>query len=170
MTDDAVPARVKSLIALFDGELKGLRFPDVDKDVLDAHVQDVRARAAAVAKVEEQLRAVQAELEGALDRLNEKAYRAQQYARVFAEGNDALVDKLDALALSKSRTSRSLPPTPVASTGEAPKKRGRPAKAKSPVNLFGGPTETTPVLERAEDVEHVVVPDDEAAHIPAAEA
>ncbi len=159
-TLDAVPARVKALIALFDEELKGLKFPDVDRAVLDAHTAEVRARAADVAKVETSLRAAQEALEAAQERLNAKAYRAQGYARVFAEGNDALVDKLDALALSKTRTNRSTPPTPAATSTE-PKKRGRPAKTTPPTNLFGGPAETTPVLE------HAVVLDDASDAIDA---
>ena len=147
MSDDAVPARVKSLLALFDDELKGLKFPDVDREVLDVHVADVKARAAAVAKAEAALRDAQQALAAAHDELNAKAYRAQAYARVYAEGDDALVEKLDALALSKTRASRTTPPVAVAAPDA--KKRGRPAKAKSVTNLFGGPTETTPVLEHA---------------------
>lgn len=149
---DAVPARVKALLALFDGELAGVKFPDVDKGVLDAHVATVKARAADVAKVETALRAAQGALEAAQDLLHAKAYRAQAYARVYADGDDALVDKLDALALGKARTNRTLPATisgaSVAPTSE-PKRRGRPAKVRSPTNLFGGPAETTPVLEHA---------------------
>jgi hypothetical protein len=119
-----IPTAVKELLALFDGPLADVRFPDVDGATLreqvasvDAAVKDVEAAAAAWAEAK---RTVDARLETLL----QKAQRTLAYARVYAEDKPELDAQLAALILPKWGDPRGIK-TNGAETVAA-RKRGRP--------------------------------------------
>ncbi|MBK8254793.1 MAG: hypothetical protein IPK82_19300 [Polyangiaceae bacterium] len=134
-----IPTAVKELLALFDGPLSSVQFPDVDGPALrehvaavDAAVRDVEAAAAAWAEAK---RAVDARLETLLS----KAQRALAYARVYAEDKPELDAQLAALIVPKwgDPRGKGTPETVAA------RKRGRqkrvdvaPAKNENVVNLL----------------------------------
>src|SRR5690242_11777275 len=84
---DAIPAAIQSLLALFapGDALAGVRFPDVDGEVIAAAAAETRDRAAAVARAEADLEAARAALAEAQDRLLARSQRALAYARVYGE-------------------------------------------------------------------------------------
>lgn len=125
-----VPTAVKELLALFDGPLAEVRFPDVDGAALreqvasvDAAVKDVEAAAAAWAEAK---RAVDARLET----LVQKAQRALAYARVYAEDKPELDAQLAALVFPKWGDPRGTK-TGGAEQQVAARKRGRPKKSET---------------------------------------
>src|SRR5690606_18703229 len=81
--------------------LGDLQFPDVDLERLGVLAGQVRERAAEVARLSEEVRVAREELDQAQDELRKTARRGLAYARVYAEGDGALSEQLDALALGK---------------------------------------------------------------------
>lgn len=124
-----IPTAVKELLALFDGPLSEVRFPDVDGAALreqvasvDAAVKDVEAAAAAWAEAKR-------EVDARLEVLLQKAQRALAYARVYAEGKPELDAQLASLVFPKwgdPRGTKAAAPEPVAA-----RKRGRPKKTEA---------------------------------------
>ncbi len=113
---EVVPAAVRSLQRIFAEELAGVGFPDVSADSLTAEIERVRERAVAVAQARATLEGARAALDDAQQRLVNHAERGLAYARVFAEGNDALAEILASLSLTPA-----VPAPPK-------KRRGRPPK------------------------------------------
>jgi hypothetical protein len=145
-----IPTAVKELLALFDGPLADVRFPDVDGATLreqvasvDAAVKDVEAAAAAWAEAK---RTVDARLEALL----QKAQRTLAYARVYAEDKPELDAQLAALVLPKwgdPRGTKTNGAEPVAA-----RKRGRPkktetAKSEPIITLLPGSTSEAEAAE-----------------------
>ena len=126
-----IPTAVKELLALFDGPLSDVRFPDVDGAALreqvasvDAAVRDVEAAAAAWAEAK---RTVDARLEVLLG----KAQRALSYARVYAEDKPELDAQLAALVLPKWGDPRGTKTNGAGAEPVAARKRGRPKKTEA---------------------------------------
>jgi len=133
-----IPTAVKELLALFDGPLASVTFPDVDGVALreqaasvDAAVRDVEAAAAAWAEAK---RTVDARLEVLL----QKAQRALAYARIYAEDKPELDASLAALIVPRWGDPRG---TKAQSEVAPARKRGRPKKS-----------ETTPAPAKAEPI------------------
>lgn len=135
---DPIPAPIQALLALFEGELAAVKFPDVDREILGKDAARVREAASEVARAEAALEdARRAHLES-MDILVQRCQRALAYARVFAEGNPAVAAKLEALSPPGRSARRPRVEAPAAApAGEAqesaeppaPKRRGRAAKA-----------------------------------------
>jgi hypothetical protein len=134
----AVGGGVVDVVAVFHEALAGVRFPDVDAAVLEADVRAVHDAAAAVAALEASLDVARRSLDDAHDALVHRAAKAVAYARVFAIGNDALMHRLDAIALPRPRGRGAAAVVPL----EAPKRRSR--KSTPPTEtLFAGPVLVT---------------------------
>jgi hypothetical protein len=131
---DPVPASFLELLALFDGPLAEVRFPDVDGPLLVGIRADVEAAASRVLDLEEQLGAARSALAERQDVMAQKAQRALSYARIFADGDAALLARLDAIVLSRARSTA--PAAPVLTP--AGKRRGRPPK-NADATLFHAP-------------------------------
>lgn len=127
-----VPAEVQALIALFDEELAGVKFADLDVEVLRAAAEQVKARQLEVARVEAALFAASEALAADADSLLRKAQRAQAYLRVYAEASAPLAVKVEAIALPRPRRAASASTVESAAPGapdaSPPRKRGRPRK------------------------------------------
>jgi hypothetical protein len=133
---DAVAAPLRDVIAVFDDDLQGVRFPDVDAAVLAEDVRVVEAAAAEVARAEAALESARRVLDDAQDALLSRASKAVAYGRVFAIGNEALMARLDAITLPRPRARGAAPTAPSA---EIAKRRGRKSTPPSET-LFAGPT------------------------------
>jgi len=99
-----VPADVAEVMELFRSELDEVSFPDVDHEVLDGHAEEVEARAADVEHARAALDEARGKLEVAQTALRRAAERGLAYARVYADGDEALAERLRALALTRSAT------------------------------------------------------------------
>jgi hypothetical protein len=133
---DALPEGLPELLDLFAHSLAEIRFGDLDGAVLTAAASEVTAAANAVALAERALESAHASLDTAHEVLLRQANRALAYARVFAEGDEALLARVNAIALPRGRAAARKAAAQaahgLAGTGAdaapAPRPRGRPRK------------------------------------------
>jgi len=143
---NAISSPVQALLDLFTAELAELRFADVDANVLARLAADTHTAAEAVSVAQATLDTARSALQERQDTLLAHAQRAHAYARVYAEGDDALLVRLDAITLPRAarraRTEGQLDALVLsAEPSPAPRvsRRGRPRKsgseeAESPVD------------------------------------
>lgn len=107
MTDrpvtDPIPAPIARLVTLFDGPLADVRFPSVDRDVLAALADDVRARAEALEEARSALERARAHLDDGHKELQKTAELALAYAKVFANADEALSAELEGLSFTSDK-------------------------------------------------------------------
>lgn len=100
MTDslpDPIPASVREVLALFEDELEGVRFGDLDAAILQAMAEEVRLSSREVDEARALLEAAQSKLERDRLALVARADEALAYARIYAAREPALAPRLDAL-------------------------------------------------------------------------
>lgn len=141
-TDPAIHPAQQAVLDLFCAELAALKFPDVDRAVLEAAAGKVHAAAAAVQAAEEALAAARGVLAEGQEGLLQKCQRALAYARIYAEEDAGLSQKVEAIALPRAgkrgRTTELPAPAEDSAPGAAgaPRRRGRPPKAAASGALF----------------------------------
>jgi hypothetical protein len=128
----AIPNPIQTLLDLFTTSLADVRFADLDGQTLARYAAEVDAAAACVSAAQSALDAARGALQEKQDALLHQAQRALAYARVYAEGDEALSVQLEAVTLARatrrSRVEDALVLSPVASQ-PSPRPRGRPRKA-----------------------------------------
>ncbi|MFT5355466.1 MAG: hypothetical protein ACI9KE_002685 [Polyangiales bacterium] len=90
---------ITDLHALFDDELEGVSFPDVDGEALLALQTKVDDSRTEVERCEEALDAANRSREAEEEALLKAAIRAQKYMRIFASENEELFERVDGLEL-----------------------------------------------------------------------
>jgi hypothetical protein len=125
-TPDPIPGRVQQVLELFEGELAGVVFPQVDQHRLEEQAIAARELATELARLEAQVAHRAAALREALGELETTARRGVAYAKVYAEDDDALQQRLSALELAA--------PAAAGEAGKASRKRGRRRKAQADVD------------------------------------
>lgn len=136
--NDPISPALRALLELFATELAEVRFPDVDGEVLEDAAAGVREKAEAVARAQAALEAARQALHESQDVLLQKGQRALAYARVFSEDNAELSAKLEGISLPRATRKGARVEGVVAepvtaapgSEEHAPKRRGRPPKAR----------------------------------------
>jgi hypothetical protein len=122
LTSDSISAFACEVIALYAEAMPEVRFPDLDLQVLESTAAELRAALLCVERATAELEAARAAAQQHGELLEARAERALSYARVFAEGDPLLSERIVVLSRSKA--------APV--THSAPlKKRGRPRKNQS---------------------------------------
>jgi hypothetical protein len=142
--NDPISPSMQDLLKLFGQELAAVKFPDVDRAVLEEAATRVKQKADEVAKAQAALEAARQSLYEGQEALLQKGQRALAYARIFAEEDAELSAKLDTISLPRPvrkapRTEGTLvPETQAAAPGEdaSPRRRGRPPKARASAPLF----------------------------------
>ena len=154
--DSMLGAQVKAVLELFGQELKGVKFPDVDAEIMAEAAAQVRESAAEARRLTEELGAAQERLRAAQDSAAQKAGRALAYARVFGEGNPALAARLEALAPpprgAAARKARADSVTNVPAPADAAEPRRKKGRAKPSGLLFqekGAAENEEPVTDAA---------------------
>lgn len=141
--NDPISPALQDLLTLFGQELATVKFPDMDRGVLEEAAAGVKEKAEAVARAQAVLDAARQSLHESQEALLQKGQRALSYARIFAEEDAELSEKLDAISLP--RPVRRAPRTEGAAALEAPaslveesapRRRGRPPKARTSAPLF----------------------------------
>jgi hypothetical protein len=130
----AIPAPIQTLLDLFTTALADVRFADVDGQTLASSAAEVEVAARSVAAAQAALDGAREALQVRQDALLQKAQRALAYARVYAESDEALSQKLDAVSLPRApRRPRAEDALVLSADPQpAPRPRGRPKKAPSP--------------------------------------
>ena len=97
----AIPAPVQAVLDLFAGELQGVRFADVDGARLKELAQGAEAAASELAARQAALDTAKEALAEAQEALLQQVQRAVAYARVYAENDPALAERIGAIALPR---------------------------------------------------------------------
>lgn len=138
---ELIPAGAGALVALFE-ERAELRFPELDAEVLREAVSEVDQAFKAAARLEAELERAREALAARQDAFLAKAQRALAYAKVFAEEDPALADRLAQVILPRGRKSVVARPEAVpidAAAGEMPRPRKRRTAAEQSETLFAEP-------------------------------
>ncbi len=114
--EDPIPPSVQEFINVFNHDLAQVVFPDVSLDALESLAQKVRVASKDLQDALGRAQAARESLEAGQSELIAKAVRGLAYAKVYAEGNDELSEKLYKITIGKA--------------GRSPKKAG-PDKPKS---------------------------------------
>lgn len=100
--DNAVPMPVQVLINVFKEHLSNVAFPDVSLEILEDMVKKVSVHAQDLQEALARAESAREALESGKNELLQKAARGLAYATIFAEGNDALLEQLSLINLSKT--------------------------------------------------------------------
>ncbi len=132
---DALPQGFPDLLDLFAHSLAEVRFGDLDAATLTSVAAEVTAAAEEVAAAEAALETARAALAARQETLLVQANRALAYARVFAEADEPLLARVNAIVLPRSPRKPRLDTvfSAAAATGTDPelaarRPRGRPRK------------------------------------------
>ena len=132
---ELLPADLQQLLQLFSS-LPDVRFPELDATGLQVAVARVKERQLELLHIEAQRDAVRVALDEEQEALLRKGHRLHAYLKVFAEHDEALAVKVNALALPRLRKPPVSVPLEGAELMPAPKKRGRPRKTSATDALF----------------------------------
>ena len=139
--NDVTPTLARQVIDLYADELTEVRFPDLDLSALLDAQAELHAAQLDVESLETELANKRAELELRSQALLAKAERALAYARIFAQGDEALAPRLAEIGRRRSG-SHGQASQSISTSGAiaAPKRRGRKPKAEEePEELFAQP-------------------------------
>jgi hypothetical protein len=127
---DPVPSLAHEVITLFADALADVRFPDLDSERLEQLAAGARAAQLELERAEDALLQAQTRVAEHAAVLLAAAERGLAYARVFAQGDDALSERLAQLGSKPASTGRREEPV---------KRRARkaPGRAGSGGALFG---------------------------------
>lgn len=128
---DPVPFGVLTLMEVFKTALAGVRFPDVDVEVLEEGCEAVRAADAEVRRLFEALEAAQVDLSEARAALHKQGERGLAYARVFAGDDEKINEALDAVELTPKKSGRKAKAKMIPKS-EAPPRRAKPKTEAEP--------------------------------------
>lgn len=130
-----------ALLNLFETELAAVSFPDLDLDTLRRADEELTVRKANLAHAEAAIVAARRAVDDARSGYERVGRKAVAYALVYADGDDELAPRLDAIARELASSSARADASPAA----APKRRGRPRKADS--SLFDTSSGTAAGIE-----------------------
>jgi hypothetical protein len=127
---DAIAPPIQAILDLFDTALSQVRFADLDAKTLTSLAAEVRASAEIVVAAQAALTSAREALQERQDALLHQAQRAVAYARVYAENDEALGQRIDAIALPRqSKRARGVDePLTLSPEPQAARPRGRPRK------------------------------------------
>jgi hypothetical protein len=100
--EDPIPQSVQEFLTVFKTDLSAVVFPDVSFDGLETLAQKVRSGAKELQDALSHAESVRESLESGKNELLTKSMRGLAYAKVFAEGNDELLEKLSGINLGKA--------------------------------------------------------------------
>lgn len=128
---DAIPTPIQTVIELFETTFADVRFADIDTKTLARAAAEVQEVATVVASAQAALDSARGALQERQDALLERVHRAIAYARVYAENNEGLLQRLNAITLP--RPARRTRPNDdaalvLSAMQPSPRPRGRPRK------------------------------------------
>jgi hypothetical protein len=102
VVNDAISAPIQDLLNLFKEHLSSVTFPDVSFEILESLIKKVESNTNELQEALAKVETVRAALELNNNELLQKAVRGLAYARIYAEGNEALLEQLSKINLSKT--------------------------------------------------------------------
>jgi hypothetical protein len=125
---DAIPTAIQTVLELFETTFADARFADIDTKTLARAAVDVQEVATVVASAQAALDSARGALQEQQDALLERVQRAIAYARVYAENDEGLIQRLNAITLP--RPARKTRPNDdaalvLSTTQPSPRPRGR---------------------------------------------
>ena len=99
---DAVAPPIRAALELFETALAEVRFADLDAKTLARSAADVEAVAAVVTSAQAALDSARCALQERQEILLDQVQRAVAYARVYAENDEALTERLQSIALPRT--------------------------------------------------------------------
>lgn len=103
---EGIPAEILEVTDLFQQELQGVTFPDIDAGVLDDAIEKLQNAAKAVEQARLALETAKSDRDAAELSLRQNAKKALAYAKVYADGDELLVGKIAAIKLEKQKAAR----------------------------------------------------------------
>jgi len=148
-TDPQVPSSIQAVLALFESELAELKFPDLDLSILQQAAQGVIKHAETLAHAESALQTARELYHESQELLLQKCQRAVAYARVYADDNVELLQKLESINLPRNTRGRGIPvPAPGIEARPAARRGRRASTPSGPLFLESAPPdEATAALE-----------------------
>ncbi len=98
---ESVNEPVLELLAVFKEKLSSIIFPDVSLAILEGLIGKVHTSAEKLEDVQKQVELAQQALNASSEELQQKCVKALAYAKVFAEGQDDLTERLAAINLGR---------------------------------------------------------------------
>jgi hypothetical protein len=100
LLEDPIIDPVKEVIALFNTELESVTFPELNAEILNSFVEQVKTKALELQELQAKVLNAKEALEASQNELLQKTTRALAYAKVYAEGKQELSEKLSMINLS----------------------------------------------------------------------
>ncbi len=98
---DPVASPIRRLLEVYRSDFAGLKFPELDLEVLSAGVEVAEDAARQVAEAELALESARGRLTEAQGELGQKAHRALSLLKIYAEDDDERLTNLEAIVLSR---------------------------------------------------------------------
>lgn len=127
-TNDPIAEPIRELLTVFNEQLSAISFPDVSYAILEESAEKVVSAAAKLEEARKQVEAAEEAVSLGTEELLQKCGKALAYAKVYAEGNDELLERLTAIQLGKSAKATKR----AASASESPKAAPQPRQKKAP--------------------------------------
>ncbi len=128
---DVITAPVRIAIELFESALAEVRFPDVDATTLARSAAEVDAAGRAVSVAQAELDTARSALQERQEALLGQVQRAIAYARVYAENDEELTQRLSAIALPRAaRPARSKEESALVLSSSAPESAAAPRRRR----------------------------------------
>jgi hypothetical protein len=116
---EPLPGGIQQVLALFEGELAGVEFPEVGAQALASAVEERQARANELAAARAAAAAAESAMAESTQGLQRLAERAVAYAKVYAADNPELAAQLADIKLDTGRRAAKRGRKPKLSTPEA---------------------------------------------------
>ena len=130
-----------AVLDLYTHDLANVQFPGVSLTILEQADRAVKEALSELAQAEALVESAHATLLVRQEELAQRATRALAYARIYAEADDALSEKVAAIAAMPGLSPRGARRPTEALAGQslaaAPRRRGRPAKAQPAQTALG---------------------------------
>src|SRR5271157_4988139 len=109
--NDSVSEPIQDLMKIFKEHLSSVTFPDVSLEILEGLFKKVESNTNDLKEALEKVETVRATLELNTTELLQKAIRGLAYARIYADGNEALLEQLSKINVGKPvRVQKKSPP------------------------------------------------------------
>jgi hypothetical protein len=116
--EDPISSSIQEFLDVFKKDLGSVVFADVSLEGLESLAQKVRADSRELQDILKRVEVAREKLETEKNELLAKAGRGLAYAKIFAEGNDELLDKLSRINLGKPSRGNGLNPAPAVKPGK----------------------------------------------------